>query len=125
MLLAPARWGPPVFDEVRQELIRIVWDRHGCPLPLVLRHQKETEEAVTALSEHDPSATRSVLGILRLGADLLCVEPIALHTDEKLRQPHARSGGYAASLADGCRRGRSDAARRKTMPKGMRVEPSG
>ena len=82
VLLAPARWGPPIFDEVRQELIRVVWDQHGCPLPLVLRHQKETEEAVTTLSEHDPSVTRSVLGILRLQADRLCIEPIALHAEE-------------------------------------------
>ena len=84
VLLAPDRWGPAIFDEVRQVLIRIVWDKHGCPLPLVLRHQTETAAAVMTLSEHDPSATRAVLGILRFGADQLCVEPIALHTVEKV-----------------------------------------
>lgn len=79
VLLAPARWGPALFDEVRQELVRVVLDRDGRPLPLVLRQTKENEQAITILQEHDSSATHSVLGLLRLGADRLAVEPIALH----------------------------------------------
>ena len=81
VLLAPARWGPPLFDEVRQELLRVVWDREGRPLLLVLPYEKETKQAVETLQAHDPSATRSVLGLLRLGSDRLSVEPITLHTE--------------------------------------------
>lgn len=82
VLLAPARWGPPLFDEVRQELLRVVWDPEGRPLLLALRHEKETEGAVDTLLAHNASATRSVLGLLRLRADRLTVEPITLHTDK-------------------------------------------
>jgi hypothetical protein len=80
VLLAPARWGPSAFDQVKQEQIVAVWDKHGRPLPLVLRHERGTEEAVTTLGAYDASGTHSVLGILRLAAARLSVEPIALHT---------------------------------------------
>ncbi len=81
VFLAPARWGPALFDEVRQELLRCVWDREGRPLLLALRHDKGTEGAVTTLLGHDASATQSVLGLLRLRGDRLSVEPITLHTE--------------------------------------------
>jgi hypothetical protein len=80
VLLAPAQWGPGAFDPVRQEQIRVVWDKAGRPLALALRHERGTEDAVTTLGAHDSSDTRSVLGLLRLGAGRLSVEPIALHT---------------------------------------------
>ena len=83
VLLAPARWGPSLFDEVRQELVRVVLDGEGRPLPLVLRQTPENQEAITILQDHDPVATRSVLGLLRLGADRLFVEPIAIHQGEE------------------------------------------
>jgi hypothetical protein len=79
VLLAPAEWGPPEFDPIRQELVRVVLDADGRPLPLVLRHTPETQEAVDVMEAHDPSDTHSILGILRLEADHLSVEPIALH----------------------------------------------
>jgi hypothetical protein len=49
----------------------------------VLRHEKETAEAINILTAHDPSATRSILGLLRLWTDGLCVEPITLHTEKR------------------------------------------
>jgi hypothetical protein len=79
VLLAPETWGPAEFDPVRQELVRDVLDADGRPIPLVLRHTPETQEAVNALESHDSSSTHSVLGILRLDAGRLSVEPIALH----------------------------------------------
>ena len=63
-------------------LIQGVWDLENRPMPMVLHHKKETEDAINLLTAHDPSATQSVLGLLRLGADGLCVEPITLHTDK-------------------------------------------
>jgi len=81
VLLAPARWGPALFDEVRQELLRIVWDPENRPLVLALRHEKGTEGAVNTLLAHDASATWSVLGLLHLVSDRLSVEPITLHTE--------------------------------------------
>jgi len=81
VFLAPARWGPALFDEVRQELLRCVWDREGRPLLLALRHDQGTEGAVNTLLAHDASATQSVLGLLRLRGDRLSVEPITLHTE--------------------------------------------
>ncbi len=80
VLLAPARWRPPVFDPIRQELARDVLDLDGRPLPLVLPYTPETKGAVDALEAHDPDArgTDSVLGLLRLEGDRPYVEPIAL-----------------------------------------------
>jgi hypothetical protein len=79
VLLAPASWGPSRFDPVRQELVRELFDGDGKALPLVLSFTPETEDAVPALEAHDPSATHSVLGLLRLDAERLYVEPVALH----------------------------------------------
>lgn len=79
VLLAPAAWGPAEFDPVRQELVRTVLDVEGQPIPLVLRQTPETQDAVDALEAHDPATTHFVLGILRLDAGRLAVEPIALH----------------------------------------------
>ncbi len=98
VLLAPAHWGPPLFDEVRQELLRIVWDKEGRPLVLVLPYDEETKQAVETLQVHDPSATRSVLGLLRLGWDRLSVEPITLHTENDLI--NLTLEGAANSLAE-------------------------
>jgi hypothetical protein len=79
VLLAPAGWGAPEFDPIRQEIVRVVSDADGRPLPLVLRHTPETQGAVDALEAHDPSDTHTVLGLLRLDGDRLYVEPISLH----------------------------------------------
>ena len=83
VLLSPARWGLPVFDDLRQELVQVVNDAEGRPLPLVLRQSKENHEAITVLQNHDTSATSSVLGLLHLDAGRLFVEPIALHAGEE------------------------------------------
>jgi hypothetical protein len=78
VLLRPSDWGPAEFDEVRQELTRPVFDAAGRALALVLAHTPETASAVTALEQHDPAKTSGLLGILRLQAGRLAVEPIAL-----------------------------------------------
>ena len=80
VLLAPARWGPALFDEVHQEFLRVVWDPEGRSLLLVLPYEKETKQAVETLLAHDAAATRSVLGLLNLKSGRLSVEPITLHT---------------------------------------------
>ncbi len=81
VLLAPAQWGPALYDEVHQEYRRVIWDKEGRPLLLALRHEKGAEAAVDTLLTHDAAATRSLLGLLQLESDRLSVEPITLHTD--------------------------------------------
>jgi hypothetical protein len=82
--LAPHAWGPAQFDSIRQELVRPVFDADGRALPLVLPHTPQTAGAVEALERHDASATRGLLGMLRLHAGQLAVEPIALYEDKKV-----------------------------------------
>jgi hypothetical protein len=84
VLLTPHSWGPAQFDSIRQELRRPVFDAEGRALPLVVPHTPETAAAVDALERHDPSATRGLLGMLRLHAGQLAVEPIALYEEKKV-----------------------------------------
>jgi hypothetical protein len=84
VVLAPSAWGPPQFDSIRQELVRPVLDADSRPLPLVLPHTPQTAVAVEALERHEPSATRGLLGMLRLHGGRLAVEPIALYEEKKV-----------------------------------------
>jgi hypothetical protein len=82
--LSPRGWGPAQFDPIRQELVRPVLDADGRALPLVLPHEPHTADAVAALERHDPTATRGLLGALRLHAGRLSVEPIALYEEKRI-----------------------------------------
>ena len=77
----PALWLPAQYDEVRQELVRIVLDEKQRPLPLVVRFTPETASAVRILEQHDATYTHGLLGRLRLAGGRLWVEPISLFTD--------------------------------------------
>lgn len=79
VFLLPRSWGPAVFDSIRQELIRPVFDESGRSLSLVLPHTPQTENAVTRLEQYDTSQTYGLLGLLRLLGERLTVEPIALY----------------------------------------------
>ena len=83
VLLAPADWAPATYDEIQQEVTRVVADANGNMVRLVLRHSPETEHALTTLERIDGQSVRAVLGSLRIGAGGLFVEPITLWTDAK------------------------------------------
>ncbi len=83
VLIAPKVWLPGQFDEVRQELVRLVVDGEGRMLPLVLPNTPETEGAIRLLETLDPAQAQTVLGQLRLEAGRLVVEPIAVHAGTK------------------------------------------
>jgi hypothetical protein len=99
VVLRPTEWGPPQFDEVRQELTRAVVDADGRGLALVLPHTPETAAAVTALEQHDPAKTSGLLGILRLQPGRLAVEPIALFQEKGIFNLTLDSGTQALSVA--------------------------
>ncbi|WP_165224173.1 SWIM zinc finger family protein [Aquisphaera insulae] len=80
VLIAPAAWEPASFDDLRQQMVRNVLDAEGRRLPLVVRHEAGAGQAATMLEAHDPSGTTSILGLLILEADRLCVLPVTLHT---------------------------------------------
>jgi hypothetical protein len=79
--LRPALWLPAQYNEVRQELVRIVLDEKQRPLPLVVRFTPETASAVRMLEQHDATNTHGLLGRLRLAGGRLWVEPISLFAD--------------------------------------------
>ena len=83
VLLAPTIWSDADYDEIQQEVIRIVGDAQGSAVPLILRHSPETDQALTTLQRIDGATVRAVLGSIRIGARGLFVEPITLWTDAK------------------------------------------
>jgi hypothetical protein len=84
VLLAPTAWGPAQFDAVRQEVVRPILDAEGCTLSIVLSHTPENLDAVNALESFEPSGAHSLLGLLRLDAGRLTVEPIAIHSGPRV-----------------------------------------
>ncbi len=82
--LEPKGWSLAQFDSIRQELIRSVFDCEGRLLPLVLPFTPQTQEAVKTLEKHDPTQTFGLLGIFRLSAARLAVEPIALYENKRI-----------------------------------------
>jgi hypothetical protein len=83
VLLAPAVWSDATYDEIQQEVTRVVADANGNVVPLVLRHSPETDHALTTLQNIDGSTVRAVLGSLRIGPQGLFVEPVTLWTEKK------------------------------------------
>ena len=83
VLLAPANWADATYDEIQQEVTRVVADAQGNMVPLVLRHSLETDHALTTLERIHGATVRAVLGSLRIGAQGLFVEPTTLWTDSK------------------------------------------
>jgi hypothetical protein len=108
VLLAPKLWAPAQFGPIRQEVVRFVFDADGRPLPLVIPHTPENQDAVGALEKLDPSGVRTVLGLLRLEADRLAVEPVAVRSDKSFLnltldaevQPVKRPGAATERVGD-------------------------
>lgn len=76
VLLQVASATPATFNAVRQEATQIMVDQDQKLLPLILKHLTETPQAVTNMEHVDPAQLHHVLGLLKLGADGLYVEPI-------------------------------------------------
>jgi len=79
VLLRPAHWGEPVFDDIRQEIVWSIYDSIGRLLNLVLSHTPETKDAIKTIEKIDLSSLQRVLGILHIVSGKIVVEPIALH----------------------------------------------
>jgi hypothetical protein len=84
VLLAPQLWGPPLYDDLRQELTRPVLDGQGRVLPLVLPYTQENQEAVSLLEQHTPAEDDAILGALRLVAGRLCIHPISVFHEDRI-----------------------------------------
>ncbi|MBI3925630.1 MAG: SWIM zinc finger family protein [Armatimonadetes bacterium] len=82
VLVAPALWGPPHFDEVAQVLYRQVFDPAGRALPLALPYSELSRNAVAYLERTDPAEGTACLGELRLVGGRLALEPISLVTPQ-------------------------------------------
>lgn len=79
VLLRPAKWAEPTFDEIRQEMMWPITDTDGRELTLVLPHSPETADAMRTMERAGGSLLQSVLGTLRISAGRVVVEPISLH----------------------------------------------
>ncbi len=84
VLLLPKAWGPAAYDPLRQELVRPILDDRGRSVCLWLPFTPENETAVELLERHDPAKTYGLLGVLRLVAGLICVQPISLFVEDKI-----------------------------------------
>lgn len=80
VVIAPAAWGEPAYDQLRQALVRPVFDAAGRSLPLTLPHAADWPFAVDTLQSWDPKqwATWGVLGTAFITSEGLCATPISL-----------------------------------------------
>lgn len=84
VVLHPTRWGDSEYDQVRQELVRPLYDTRDRVLPLVIPYTAETEMAVANLEGFQPGPAARVLGILRLADGRISVEPVSLHEGHEI-----------------------------------------
>ncbi|HEU4325452.1 MAG TPA: hypothetical protein VFS21_20070 [Roseiflexaceae bacterium] len=81
-LVRPARWDEPRYDQLRQALVRPVYDRQGRALALVQPHHDNWPFAVDTLRLWDPAAAQTwgVLGSVLFQSGALELSPIALYS---------------------------------------------
>ena len=89
VLVTPAAWGEPVYDQLRQRLIRPVQDASGRVLPLVLPYSNEWAFAVDTLQTWNPAQwdTWGVLGSAFITSEGLSLAPISLLNRVSLPRP--------------------------------------
>ena len=78
VVLRPAGWLPPEYDESRQRLTRSVMDAKGRALPLMLAYSEDTRGAIGVVERYEPAPGAMVLGLLRIVDGVLAVEPVSL-----------------------------------------------
>jgi hypothetical protein len=83
-LLAPKLWGPPLYDDLRQELTRPIMDGQGRLMLLVLPYTPENQDAVSLLEQHAPAEDDALFGALRLVAGRLCFHPISVFHEDRI-----------------------------------------
>jgi hypothetical protein len=89
VLITPTAWGEPVYDQLRQRLIRPVQDASGRVLPLVLPHSNEWAFAVDTLQTWNPEQwdTWGILGSAFITSEGLSLAPISLLSRALLPKP--------------------------------------
>lgn len=89
VLVMPTAWGEPVYDQLRQRLIRPVHDASGRVLPLVLPHADEWGFAIDTLQTWDARQweTWGVLGTPFISSEGLSLTPISLLNRVSLPKP--------------------------------------
>lgn len=80
VVLKPAEWGEPEFDDLRQELRLPVVDDRGHTLELWMPFAPETTTAIDRLENLNPEGTTGLLGAIRLVGGMVYVQPISLFT---------------------------------------------
>lgn len=84
VLLVPKTWGPAFYDSLRQEVVRPVIDDEGRAVDLWLPYTEVNQTAVEILEQHDPAETYGLLGMVRLVAGRICVQPISLYAGDTI-----------------------------------------
>ncbi len=89
VVITPAAWGEPVYDQMRQALVRPVFDAAGRSLPLALPHSADWPFAVDTLQTWNPAQweTWGVLGTAFITSEGLHVAPISLLNRSILPRP--------------------------------------
>ncbi|GAB4196284.1 MAG: hypothetical protein OHK0022_13680 [Roseiflexaceae bacterium] len=82
VLIRPVGWGAPHYDQLRQALVRPVYDNPGRALALVQPHHDRWPFAVDSLRQWQPSANQTwgVLGSVLFRGGALELLPIALYS---------------------------------------------
>ena len=79
VFLKTTRWEPPIFDEISQRVVRQIIDTEGVSLPLVAVH--DDTQAAEMLEHYDPVNNMGILGLLRMLAGIIVIEPVSLFDD--------------------------------------------
>ncbi|HEU5368844.1 MAG TPA: SWIM zinc finger family protein, partial [Ktedonobacterales bacterium] len=89
VVITPAAWGEPVYDQMRQTLVRPVFDTAGRSLPLALPYSADWPFAVDTLQTWNPTQweTWGVLGTAFITSEGLHVAPISLFNRSLLPRP--------------------------------------
>ena len=89
VVVSPAEWGEPVYDQMRQAMMRPVFDTAGRSLPLTLPHAADWPFAVETLQSWDPRQweTWGVLGSAFITGEGLQLTPISLLNRATLPRP--------------------------------------
>jgi hypothetical protein len=98
VLLAPHRWGPAVYDSLRQHLTRPVYDAAGRAVQLWLPYTAENVGAVDLLESHDPRETSGLLGLLRMVSNEVSIQPISLFVGERIIHLNVPSKDLSTNL---------------------------
>ncbi|HLV97439.1 MAG TPA: SWIM zinc finger family protein [Ktedonobacterales bacterium] len=89
VVVTPAAWGEPVYDQMSQTLVRPIFDAAGRSLPLTLPHAADWPFAVDTLQSWNPEQweTWGVLGTAFITSDGLQLTPASLLNRATLPRP--------------------------------------